>query len=243
MRMPIFFRRILNRVSYKAKKFNFFRRLAIFLLLIIAVYSLFLYNDYFKPILSQLSAARASAVGQLVINNSIRDIMKSDIIVQNMLVDIEKDESGQVAAVTPNFAMINQLKSEITMKIQENLQNENNSRIYIPIGNLTGIDLLSNLGPKLRINLIPVGVASVDFVSAFSEAGINQTRLQILVNVNLEMSLILPNNTTAGTTVKTTIPMSETIIVGKVPNYYTNLETSREEMKQNLLDLASFNFE
>jgi sporulation protein YunB len=165
--------------------------------------------------------------------------MKSNDILEGKLINIEKGTDGKITAVLPNLIIINRLKSEIAILVQNKLNDVNNSKIGIPIGNLTGVDLLSNLGPRLPINLIPYGRTIVDFDSKFSEAGINQTRHQLFVTVSLNISLLMPNNQGIGTQIKTTVPMSETIIVGDVPTNYTNIASTPEEVRNDLMNLAN----
>ena len=207
-------------------------------MLILIISIMFLYNGNFKPVLAQLSVAKASSIGQLVINEAVEQIMKRDEVLENKLIILEKDTNGQVCAVMPDLGVINKLKSDLAIIIQENLYNIDNSKIYIPLGNLTGFEILSNKGPKIPVNLIPLGKATVDFKSNFTKAGINQTRLQIAVTVALDVSLLLPNNSSTGTRVETTIPMSETIIVGNVPDSYTNIESSEAEIRDDLVNMA-----
>jgi sporulation protein YunB len=224
-------------MSYHAKINNLGTYIILILLSSILVYSLFLYSTVFKPVLSQLATARASQIGQMVINDAVSEIMQSDDILEGKMVNIEKGNDGQIVAVLPNLPIINRLKSEIALTVQKKLDNVNNSQIRIPIGNLTGVEMLSNLGPRLPINLIPLGKTIVDFDSKFAEAGINQTRHQIFVTVSLNISLLMPNNQAIGTQIKTTVPMSETIIVGNVPANYTNIASTPEKARDDLMNL------
>jgi sporulation protein YunB len=165
--------------------------------------------------------------------------MKTEETAQNNMIIIDKDENGRINAIQPNYTSINRLKSEIALKVQDKFYNLDSTRIYIPAGNITGIELFSDFGPRIPVNMIPYGKASVDFQTSFTEAGINQTRLQIAVSVKLDVSLLMPNNASAGTTVSTTIPMSETIIVGDVPSSYAKLETMLEKLRDDLLELQN----
>jgi sporulation protein YunB len=191
----------------------------------------------FKPILSQLSTSRASQLGQMVINDAVSEVMNSSDIVEGKMINIEKGNDGQIVAISPNLPIINSLKSQIALSVQNKLNSIDNSQIKIPIGNLTGLDFLSNIGPKISINLIPFGKTIVDFDSKFQEAGINQTRHQIFVTVSLNISLLMPNNQAIGTQIKTTVPMSETIIVGNVPTNYTNITSTPEKARDDLLNI------
>ena len=236
--MPLYFRRMRSKMAYKAHKNYLFARIFSFVFIVFILLIAFLYNGNFKSVLSQISVSKASSIGQLVINEAVEQIMQRDEIVQNKLIILEKDSNGQVCAVTPDLGVINHLKSELAIIIQENMYNIDNSKVYIPMGNLTGVEFFSNQGPKIPINLIPLGRALVDFKSTFTKAGINQTRLQIAVTVVLDVTLLLPNNSSAGTRVETTVPLSETIIVGTVPESYTNIESTEEQLREDLVNMS-----
>ena len=236
--MPLYFRRLRSKITYRARKNRIFSKIVTFFIFMIVIIGLIFYNSNFKPVLAQLSISKASSIGQLVINNAVERIMKKDEIVQNKLIIFEKDENGQICAVTPDLGVVNHLKSELAIIIQENLYSIDNSKVYIPLGNLTGIEVLSNQGPSIPVNLIPLGKAAVDFKSTFTKAGINQTRLQIAVTVALDVTLLLPNNNSTATRVETTIPLSETIIVGSVPESYTNIESSDEKIRDDLVHIS-----
>lgn len=69
----------------------------------------------------------------------------------------------------------------------------------------------------------PAGNVSTQYKSEFAAAGINQTRHKIVLVINTEVIIILPT-ASASVTVSTQITVSETIIVGTVPNNYVNVD-------------------
>ena len=52
-----------------------------------------------------------------------------------------------------NIAIINKIISQISLKIQDKIDNTPNRDIYIRLGSFTGIKLLSGRGPKVPINI------------------------------------------------------------------------------------------
>lgn len=91
--------------------------------------------------------------------------------------------------------------------------------VKIPIGTLSGSPLLAGKGFKVTIRVLPLGSVKCQFVSEFETAGINQTRHKIYLDVVATISIVLP---TSQSIVKTNTPVlvSESIIVGKVPDTY-----------------------
>ena len=62
-----------------------------------------------------------------------------------------------------------------------------------------------------------VGNISTSYESKFESAGINQTRHKIYLNISAKVRLKLPMNND-DIDVSTQIPVSDTIVVGKIPN-------------------------
>jgi len=93
--------------------------------------------------------------------------------------------------------------------------------VGIPLGNLMGSTLLSGKGPSIPVQLVMLSSSVAGFRSELTSAGINQTRHQILLDLNVAVSLLMPWRT-VGTEVNTEILVSETVIVGKVPENYLN---------------------
>ena len=91
----------------------------------------------------------------------------------------------------------------------------------IPLGVLTGIDIISALGPKLPIQVISVASAEGTYRNDFSSAGINQTLHRIYLDITVTAKLLLPGSIVE-TVVFTPICVAETVIIGQVPQTYLN---------------------
>ena len=232
--MNVFFRRASNRIGYSMDRKNSGGKLIWVVFLIILILVIYTYNFIFVPILSKLGNARASQVGQYVINQAINEIIDSNEKIN--LITIEKDNEGRITAVNPDVTLMNKLKSEIAITVSRKLNETTNSKLKIPIGNISGISLLSNIGPKISFNLVPYGKTDVDFLTTFCEAGINQTRHRVDIKVVLNVALMLSNKAISMAKIETTVPISETIIVGDVPSSYTNLETKEEDVRDTVLN-------
>lgn len=72
-----------------------------------------------------------------------------------------------------------------------------------------------------------VGSAHAVFQSQFSDAGINQTRHQILLEVTVSVDILLPGGDLPAE-ISAQVPVAETIIVGSVPDTYVELPTLQD---------------
>ena len=71
----------------------------------------------------------------------------------------------------------------------------------------------------------------MDFKTDFESSGINQTRHKIYLEAKTQVKVIVPL-TTSIKEVKAQIPISETVIIGDVPNSYVNIP--KEEVSSEL---------
>jgi putative Mn2+ efflux pump MntP len=64
--------------------------------------------------------------------------------------------------------------------------------IEVPVGNAIGGMLLSGLGPKFKIKILSVADVETCFTDSFSEAGNNQTRHKIYLNITVSVDILVP---------------------------------------------------
>ena len=90
-----------------------------------------------------------------------------------------------------------------------------------------GYIIFAGRGPHVSVRLLPVGHASVKLISTIESAGINQTCHTIRAEVTAEVQTAIPF---AQTTTKTTYAclLSETLIVGTVPDSYMEFESTSD---------------
>ena len=99
--------------------------------------------------------------------------------------------------------------------------------------------LIAGRGPLLHIKMQSVGSSSAHFENAFASAGINQTRHEIRLVVDVYVSVLLPGFSTV-TKVTNRCAVAETVIVGSVPDTYTYFDT-REDMSSTAEDFIMNN--
>lgn len=163
--------------------------------------------------------------------------MSENEITYNELISIHRTPEGKVTSLSVNFTKTNRLQSDITARINELINNEKKIKIYIPLGNLTGIELFSGLGPMLGVNLVPSGNTVVDFENTFTSTGINQTRHTVSLKITSKVTMLMPNNLSSTAETVSYVPIAESIITGEVPDTYTELDTSIDELRDDIMNL------
>lgn len=66
-----------------------------------------------------------------------------------------------------------------------------------------------------------------DITNSFSAAGINQTRHQVILSVSATIAIVMPAATEYAQ-VETSIVLGESVLIGKVPQNYTNIGSDED---------------
>ncbi|KXG74192.1 sporulation protein YunB [Thermotalea metallivorans] len=209
---------MIYRRKYHRKKGNLKAFMTIVITFLLVIYSFLFVDQKIKPAVLAIAEVKAREIATRAINESVNAKVSDDIKYQD-LIFIRTDGEGNVTMMQANTMMMNKLASEVALSVQDNIKNIRASSVKVPLGNVFGSQLLAQYGPKININVTPIGMVNVDFKTEFEQSGINQTRHKIYLIVKTQVKIIVPfsSNTTA---VETSVPIAETIIVGKVPQNY-----------------------
>lgn len=179
------------------------------------------------PVLRTASAHEANLACTRAINDAVGEQLKELQPRYETLVSLSRNGQGSVTAAETNIAMADRLKTAVTSSILAAFQEETLQQISIPLGTLTGSLWLNGRGPRIPLRIIPSRAVSVDIQSAFTDAGINQTRHQLLLTVEADAEAILPG-LSSSTHVSSRFLLAETVIVGEVPKAYASIQGTEE---------------
>lgn len=194
---------------------------------------------HLKPVLTSLATARVSNTVNGIVTAAVNETIYSGGVDYDQLISFEKDNEGKITAVKSNMAEFNRLQSAVLADVLQRLSEVSTRELAIPLGSLTGSPLLAGRGPLLHIKMQSVGSSSAHFENAFASAGINQTRHEIRLVVDVYVSVLLPGFSTV-TKVTNRCAVAETVIVGSVPDTYTYFDT-REDMSSTAEDFIMNN--
>ncbi len=229
-------RRICVRISSERKrKWSAFLWLIFIFALCAATFFCFLKTV--RPVMVELAKSKAQYLANQLIDKSVSEIFKTQPIKYSEIVRLEKDQDGNIRAVQSDLSEVNGLKTDIALSIQQKLAEISKTDLTIPAGSLSGIDFLAGTGPYIKFNLMPYGSTTVDFISSFETAGVNQTRLLVNLNVKTNFALLMPTVNT-GCTVENTVPLFQTIVVGEVPDSFFNVDRADESLIDDALDMV-----
>ncbi len=188
------------------------------MILTLAITLFWTVETHLKPTVLAIAEAKAVQVATQTINNVINEKVSQHIDPQ-ALVNVKLDSRGRVVFIQPNTLEFNRLAADTTIKVQDALKQITTEKVYIPVGQVFGSQLLASLGPPIVVTIIPIGTVQVKVVDKFEQAGINQTRHMIYLFATTRVRIVVPLvSSTVG--VNTQVPIAEYVVVGEVPSTY-----------------------
>ena len=178
-----------------------------------------------------MAFARAYSMAVETINRAVKQAMGQGVTYEE-LIDAQMDAQGRVSMLRANTMRMNELASQTALLAERELGSAENQVVEIPLGAALGVSFLSGFGPRLEVQILPVGAVHTSFDTEFETAGINQTRHKIFLNLRATVSLIVPTGSQL-VEVTSTVPIAESIIVGEVPESFVDF--NNEEDMLNLI--------
>jgi sporulation protein YunB len=200
------------------------KKLLVFILIITILFTsfiVFLVESTLRPVLYEISKIKASSLVTEVINKAV--YYKSTQLSYDDLMRTKTDRQGNIILMQPDLQKINQMSSQISLEIQNNLKKIENEVVKLPIVKIFGIQVLAKYSPKLDARIVPYASIQTDILDYFQSAGINQTRHKIDLEVVTKVKVIVPFLSN-DIRIKNTVPLAEAVIVGRVPEVYVGLE-------------------
>jgi len=216
----------------KRKSHKFISFIVIIILIIVILNaSIMFFDKRVMPSITEIATIMAKTQTLEIINKESVDILSQEFK-YNEMIKIEKDNEGNIILVQADTIKLNYIAAKLSTECNKELSDMNNATIKVPLGWLSNRSLFYSLGPKITMEIEPMGNIITSYESKFESAGINQTRHKIYLNITAKIRLKLPLRN-QDVEVNTQIPVSDTIIVGKIPNTTFGFPTNNESKKES----------
>lgn len=219
-----------------SRKKRFLRTVLFLLVLLIVLLSLSvaLLSVNMRPAMTALAIARIRSVAARAMNDAILESMGDETNYARLIQVHESSE--RVYMLQANTHKMNILAADCAEAAQERIAQMGDQGISIPIGTITGISFLAGKGPSLKVTFSPAGSVQSEFNSEFVSSGINQTLYRVNLLLTASVRLVMPG-VSETISVRAEAAIAESIIVGDVPEVYTNVAS--EEDMLNLIPTES----
>ncbi|WP_409288722.1 sporulation protein YunB [Peribacillus sp. SCS-37] len=210
-----------------------------FILFILScLFSVVIIDRAIEPIIINIAKSEIKRVSSEVINESMDENISEHDMEDLIIVHFKKD--GNTPAFSFNPKIYNSIRSQATKDIQRKLGINEDQQFYekdsknkvdsdkfkslvyhIPLGVVTHNSLLANMGPKIPVKMSLIGNVEPDFKTKFTDAGINNTYLELFALFKINVQIVIPSYSEK-MLVEQEISLGGIFIPGEVPDYYSD---------------------
>lgn len=204
----------------------------VFVLLVAAAVAFLMLRSRYRDVIRELAETQVKNTTSDLTNDAIAKQIAEGVIQYDRIVYFEKDLNGRITALKTNMSEVNRLKTDILNIINDEILALDTSDIGIPLGSLFLSELFSGKGPAIPVHILSIRNSDAGFVSAFSQAGINQTLHQLTMEVSVDVAVLVLGETSSFT-VTSEVVVAQTVIVGEVPTTFLQTGGNYESQREN----------
>lgn len=193
---------------------------------------------YSRPMIFEYAKSYSKSFLLNTANRAVIEIINEENITYNKISRVSRNETGQITGIEIDTEKINLLKSKIASRISEIAEQTEFHDLKIPLGTFLKNEYTTGFGPKITMRMQISPYVSVDFESKFTDAGINQTLHQILIRIDGSATMLLLGTYCTGS-VSTSAIAAQTVIVGEIPENFTNVvESPGDDIADEIFNYA-----
>ncbi len=184
--------------------------------------SFIIFERKFFPTILAFAEAKAIQTAVKTVNDAVRANLLGQRLSYEDLVTVHKDEKGRVVLMQADTVKVNQMAANVAVAVEKALADLEQQHFDVPLGQLLGSQFLANYGPRMKVEIVPVGAVRVEMRDRFESAGINQTRHRFFLHLDTTVRIVVPLHEKEAH-VATDMPLVESIIVGAVPSTFVSI--------------------
>ena len=219
-------------------KRNLFRRIVLISIVLLLIFGLIRLDARIMPLLRQYTENQAEWFATKAVNEAVTASFTAYTPTYDELVTLTTAEDNSVTSLAANTSAINLLKSRVSLAILDRIGEKQRMTVSVPLGTLLGSHYFTGRGPFVQVPIGVSGSVLTDIKSEFTSAGINQTRHRLVLEVKTKLFAAIPTAHTS-VTVDSSFIITESILLGKIPEAYTVVENIDEETVGEIFDYGA----
>lgn len=209
------------------------KKIGVFILFVAAAAGL-IYNFQIQPMLLPLIEAKAVSVVTDRVNASVLRVLSAEKYSADAFERLSYDGDGNVVSIAANAVKIAAISGELVAAVTKDLKDAEDLVVCLPLSNFFGLPSDKSRHP-VRLALGISNQIGCEIKRDFYERGINQTLHRIYADLRIEIYVLLISGTHSFS-VRVPCTLSETVIVGKVPQAYTHINRFFDDVSESEID-------
>ncbi len=207
---------VITKKTQKNRKLRKIKKNMILLILMFLV-SIFIVDYKMQPILWSIIEYESNKYAQEAFQKAAITHVHEQAEQYEMLYTVAKDVEHNTATVIADSYAINKIQTQLTQMVMQELVNLQKDYYSFPLGYLFGIQLLSDVGPMIKVVVQPNSYVQTKLYETFTSAGTNQTKMSIYARFSLYVNVMIAGQAQT-MLVENDVLLWQNIIVGAVPD-------------------------
>lgn len=199
--------------------------------------SLWIVDQAITPIIKDVAKIEVKRLATEAIDEAIAKNISSKVDPEDLIIEKKRDGYPPTYSFNPKvyYEVLTKTTKDIEKRLGIKHMDESSSRniidieeaqlqniVYkIPLGVATGNSLLANFGPEIPVELSLVRDVESKFRTVMKEGGINNTELQLFVDIEVDIQIVIPYFSD-DEPIKFEAMIGQIFIPGEVPEYFSN---------------------
>ena len=205
-------------------------KLSIFIGAVIIVVTI-IFDLWFRPVVERMFEYRCKLIADRAVSRAITEHLNTTDEDYSDIVSFVYDSDGSIGALRTNPPKINTMKAAVMERVNAELSSIESEKVGITIGTLSGVSYLYGMGNEIMFTVKPVGVARSRLYSEFQRSGLNQTMHSVILEIDTEVSPLIPG-VSETFLVTTEFIIAQTVILGEVPDSFSNIVLDEEHYSE-----------
>lgn len=178
-------------------------------------------NVNIRPALLSVMEYQCHSLSVKAVQDTVLELLEEEPQLFEKLYRSEYDGDGNINLIRADSTAINRMKLTLCQAVEAKLLSQESETYRIPLGTLLGLSILAEAGPSFSMQILQESYVVADVTTRLETTGVNQTEFTVLVDFSVTMSATIGGDALPITT-HHQIPVVQMVIMGKVPQYYSN---------------------
>lgn len=224
--------------AYRRRRLRpWYRVIAVMLGLMVLLGACFIHC---RTVVYEFAKSNAALVAEKTVNETVSHVLEEKAELCRGLVSVSYNDEQILSNVTVDSAGINAIKTAAAVAVMDALEDATSVTVGIPLGTFLGLDWLSGWGPMITVPMSATQSVFTSISSELTEVGINQSSYRVNVHVKVNLWIVTPAGY-AGVTVESDFPMTEMVLLGKVPDNLTEVYGDSQDTIGEIFDYGTVN--
>ena len=188
--------------------------------------------------MTAFAESQAVWVATKVANQTVAEVLLQYAQVCDEAICITYDGENRVSAVRADTVTVNTVRTAVTNRAIEKMEELSSLSVTLPFGTLIGWDWLSGLGPFITVPISFTATILSDATSSLQTEGINQSVYQVLIHLEIQLYVVSPaGRSTVGA--RMSYPIAEAVLLGEVPDNLTEVYGDDQSLLGQIFDYGT----